>query len=334
MKLHGSRGHKSAGPLCYQTVFDLRDPPSPLEFHVNARSTFLLVFLLAAGVTAAPISGGKKASRPAAGDSADLELPLPKLEEVEAVATRPATSPPAAAVVPVATTPPPAAVVAAPARHSLELALRLGGGRIGTSSDQDASAFGRLELGAVFEPIERLSLGLGFAEQAHDRSYLTTMPDESGSGARRVAQHERVTEARLTAAYDLGELLFGSDRGGLAPSLELRPGRFTNDLAPQNVFGVGGGLTGWIKVGEKLRLGADVSYAYNVLAKVKGPALDALDALLAAGHQLGALRWGAEGSYEIAAGTRVSLAYRSEWLAEQRASRTSDGLMFGLLVTP
>lgn len=296
---------------------------------MSLHPTILLALLLAASATASA-AGSKKPPR-ASPEPDDLELVAPPdLEEIKA--TPPAPAAPAVQAPEVVVAPADAGFLEAPARSTLEVGVLLAGGRIGSSSDDDASAYGRLELSVAGEPTDHLQLGFAFAEQIHDRRYLTTLPGENGGGSRRVALHERVAEARFSLGYDVGARLAGSDRAGLMPFLALAPGRFSNDLAPQNVLGAGGGLAGFLRAGEKLRLGARVSYEYNLLALVKGPALDAIDATLATGHQLGTLRWGVDASWSLTPGARCVLAYRSEWLAEERASRASDGLALGFVV--
>lgn len=207
----------------------------------------------------------------------------------------------------------------------------LGLGRAVEGGAAEGEIFAQGDLGLDFTRVEHLLLGVEFTQQIYDRAYATHLPSAEGGGALRVNVHERLMLGRLVVGYNLFRWAASSERAQITPFLDVRQGRFDNNLAPQTMLGLGGGLRSFVRVSETARVEGEVSYSLYDVALFDEDRSKA-DTLLASGHSKGALRYSFGASMELAPQWRGGIAYRGEWLRQEKASRFADGLALTMTV--
>ena len=216
-----------------------------------------------------------------------------------------------------------------PAPHRMapfQFIADLGYGRA-VESGVPTQGFAAAEVGLEIRPVEYFLIGVDVGKQVYDRTYRTTYPGKGGGGLLTPNVNEQFYEGRVLLGYDVLRWLQPDDSvAHLTPFLEIRPARYDNEIAPQTLLGLGGGVRAMVKLGGSLRLEAEFAYSANMLPTVSKTSSDKVASLLQSGVVTNSLREYFGFTYAISSALRAGLGYRGERLGQTHATRYGDGL--------
>lgn len=217
-------------------------------------------------------------------------------------------------------------VAEASASRSVRLGFTGGLGRVSEAESQDAANFAGATLRAAYIGVEDLEIALDGSLQFYERTYVTTLPGQSGAGALRVPVDETRLRTGLSVGYNLlGPAGVERDLAEVAPYLRFELDQFRNDVVPQSILELGLGLDTSLRIADGLHLEAGVAYGYAVSA---GPAEVA--ARLAFGTVLGELRYRGGIVISVPPRARLHVGYEGEWVALEHSNSYQNSLSLGL----
>lgn len=218
---------------------------------------------------------------------------------------------------------------AAAAFVGVSLAATAAFGWVSESEAGDRATFGELGIGIAYVRVPRLDLRLDLALATYDRTYVTRLPALDGEGMQRVRTDELRVRGIVSAAWDVlphRENGIAADRAQLAPFLRVDLfDRFDNVIAPQTDFGFGLGVRGFWRMADALRLEGEWSWAWH---PVNGS--EEADDRLLYGTVRSAMSWSLGASVLAAPRSRLGLAWRGEWLAQEHSDRHAHAVVFVL----
>jgi hypothetical protein len=207
-------------------------------------------------------------------------------------------------------------------RERLRVGLYGGAGYANEHASDALYGAGALRIGGFFPAHLSAELSLEMLS-SYDRTYLSRLPAADAAGRLQVGVAERLLRGRIQLGYEVLEhwLAIG-EAARVVPFVCADLSAFENEVWPQRVLSVGGGVLAELRVHDGLRLMAGVSY-------VRAAQEPAVSRWLLFGPLQGSVRMQFGAAFAIHPRARLELNYQGELLQYAHSTRVLDTLLFG-----